>query len=421
MNVAQVNKYLEPRGGADVVMLRTARLLRRRGHHVTLMGMPPAGGAGPELPAFCVSPVDYHDVGSWKERAAAAGRLLYSLEAKRCMRRLIRSKKPDVIHLHNIYHQLSPSIIDAAAQLGVPCVMTLHDYKLTCAVYCHYRDGAPCDRCTGGRYLNALRHRCTEGSWARSLLNTIEMYLHHRVLRIYRKVHTFIAPSRFLKEKTRELGFRGRIVRMPYFLDTDDFSPASRPESRRIAYFGRLSPEKGLLTLLDAVRGLGLELLVVGRGPLGPALREKARRDGLDNVRFTGYRSGRELERTVAACRFTVIPSRWYENYPVSVMEAFALGKPVVGADIGGIPELIGSDRGLLFKPGAPADLREKIEQLASSPRAVESMGRNAREFAERELNPQKHYQRLLSVYREASADPFPGGGATGFRTRSAH
>ncbi|MEF8787493.1 MAG: glycosyltransferase [Planctomycetota bacterium] len=400
MKVVQVNKYLEPRAGADIVMLRTARLLRRKGHEVVLMGMEPRPGEEPDFPTYSVCPVDYDNMQFWRERAAAAGRLLYSLEAKRCMQRLIERERPDVIHFHNIYHQLSPSIIDAAAEAGVPCGMTLHDYKLTCGIYCHNRRGIVCEKCRDGRYLNVLRYRCTENSLPKSLLNAVEMYLHHTVLRIYRQVDAFIAPSQFMKDKMQELGFRGRFVRLPYFLDADDFSPSHCPESRRIVYFGRLAPEKGLFTLLDAMQGLDLHLEVVGRGPLEKPLERKVARDGLDNVSFEGFQQQAELRRTIAGCRFAVVPSIWYENYPVSVMEAFALGKPVVGADIGGIPELIGDDRGLLFEPGSAEDLQGAMQRLSSDPGRVESMGRNARSFVERELSPEEHYEKLCHIYR---------------------
>ena len=381
------------------MMLRTARLLRRHGHDVSLMGMGPEAEAVEDFPTYTVSSLDYHQLQSWCEQATAAARMLYSLEAKRCMRRLISRERPDVVHFHNIYHQLSPSIIDAAAEAGVPCVMTLHDYKLTCAIYCHNRRGTVCEDCRYGRYWNVARHRCTDNFLPRSLLNALEMYLHHRVLRIYRQLDAFIAPSRFLRDKTEELGSEGKLVHLPYFLNPADFEPTYAPDTGRIIYFGRLAPEKGLLTLLDAMKDTDLELLLVGRGPMETRLRRKTHRLRLKNVRFVGFQPQSELKRIVARCSFAVIPSIWYENYPVSVMESFAQGKPVVGADIGGIPELVGRNRGLLFEPGNPADLRKKLQELASSPEKTERMGRRAREFVEEELNPEKHHNTLLRIY----------------------
>jgi glycosyltransferase involved in cell wall biosynthesis len=401
MKIAVVNKYLYPRGGADVAALQMARLLNERGHRVILMGMAPPKGAELEFAAYLTPPVDYDaPMGAGKRLALAAG-LVYSVEARRRMDELIRRERPDLVHFHNIYHQLSPSVIDAAAAHRLPMVMTLHDYKVTCPVYSHLCHGRVCEACRGGRFYNAVRFRCTKGSLSKSLLNMAEMYLHRTILKTYEKVHVFVSPSLFLKRKVTELGFRGRIVHAPNFVDVRAVRPRYDWDERQIAYFGRLSPEKGLRTLMDAVKGLGLRLRVIGTGPIQDELKRRADAEGMDNVRFDGFLAGEELRRAVAAAMFTVLPSEWYENNPQSVIESFALGKPVIGSDMGGIPELVAEGRGLCFRAGDAGQLRARIEELASDPDAVRAMGRNARQYAETHLSHERFYRRLTEVYGE--------------------
>lgn len=400
MKFALVNKYLYPKGGADIYCLRLAELLRRRGHQVVLMGMePPAGEDLPRGRTYTVSRVDYQEDHRLAEQVGIAGRMLYSRECARTMGRLIRRERPDIVHFHNIYHQLSPSIIHAAAAMGVPTLMTLHDYKITCAVYSHYRAGQVCEACRGGRFYNATRYRCVKGSLARSLLGSLEMYLHRGFLRSYEKLDARISPSRFLRGKLRELGFRAPIQWQPYFVDVEDFTPRYDWDGRQIVYFGRLSHEKGLPTLLNAVKGLDVHLRIVGRGPREEALREKVDEEGIGNVSFEGFMYGSDLREMVRSCMFPVVPSEWYDNNPLVIYESFAMGKPVVGADLGGIPELIGQDRGRCFRAGDADGLRAVIRDFVDDPEAIRTMGWNARGYAERNFAPDVHYERLMGVY----------------------
>jgi glycosyltransferase involved in cell wall biosynthesis len=367
--------------------------------------MPPAEGGAEEFPCYLVSPVDLRGEMTRPQKLRAAGRILSSLEARRVMKDLIGAERPDIIHFHNIYHQLSPSVISAAAECGIPCVMTLHDYKLTCPIYTHRRRDQICEQCRGRRFANCLRFRCTEGSVARSLLNTVEMYLHHNLMNLYGQLDMCIAPSQFLREKTGELGFSGRVEHLMNFVHPDNWPPRYDWDRSRLAYFGRLSCEKGLLTLLRAMRGIDAELLVIGTGPLKEELQQSAAARGMKNVRFTGYKTGEELTELVSGSMFTVLPSEWYENNPRCVIESFALGTPVVGADIGGIPELVGRERGLCFRPGDVGDLRRCLKIMLGRPGEVRAMGRKARQFAQTRLNPDVYYEGLMRIYRTARSE----------------
>jgi glycosyltransferase involved in cell wall biosynthesis len=348
---------------------------------------------------FFVSNVQYEKP-SWTMRLKALGRLLYSFEARCSLRALLQEFKPAVAHVNNIAHQLSPSILHELKRAKVPIIMTLHDFKLVCPSYKLLAKGQPCERCSGGRYYRAIRQRCHNDSFVATTAVAAEMTLHHHLLHSYRSVDLFIASSRFLKSKIDAMGFQGRIVCLPNFVHLEDYPPTYGWKERCIVYFGRLSEEKGLRILCDAMKGLKLTLHIVGEGPERTELEHRVKAQSITNIVFWGNQRGKSLQDLIAKSMFAVLPAIWYENNPRSVIEAFALGKPVIGANIGGIPELIKHNiTGLLFTPGSSEDLREAIEWLANAPDAVVRMGRQARAFVEKELNSEQHYSRLLQIY----------------------
>jgi len=404
MKILLVNKYFYLRGGSDKVFFDEAALLQSKGHKVGFFSMQhPRNFPSRYAPDF-VSRVDYAEKMGLLRRWQAAGRILYSLEAKRKLRRLLARERFDIVHLHNIYHQLSPSILDAVAEAGLPAVMTLHDYKMVCPAYTLFSRGRVCERCSQGRYFHVLLRRCVQDSYGKSLVCLAEMYLHHRLLGLYGKVARFIAPSQFMKNKLQDLGFPGQVSHVPNFVNAEAYLPHFGGEEQSLVYFGRLSKEKGLPTLLQAMAGLPATLKLIGEGPERPRLAETVRQARLANVRFLGYRQGASLWAEIRRSRFTVLPSEWYENFPLAVLESFALGKPVLGARIGGIPELVqDGETGLTFEPGNVKDLREKILYLLNHPHLLMEMGRKGRELAEKEFNPQKHYESLMSIFRFVS------------------
>ena len=400
MRILVGNKYFYRRAGAELVALDTAELLRSHGHEISYFSMVHPQNLPSDFLPYFVSNVDYEQA-DLLQAATAAGRLLYSFEARSKIERLVQDHRPDVAHLHNIYHQLSPSVLHGLKKYGIPIVLTLHDYKIVCASYSMVVGGKICEACKNGRYYQCFLKSCVKRSRMKSLLNTMEMYLHHSVLDIYGLVDVFISPSKFLKDKVAEMGFKGRVVHIPNCVRAEGFVPRYGSDGNVICYIGRLAETKGIETLIRAVKGLDVELRIIGAGPNRDALEACVKSEGMQNVVFTGYMTGAPLEEEIRRSMFTVIPSEWYENNPRSVIEAFALGKPVVGARIGGIPELVrDGETGYTFTAFSAEDLREKIVRLANDPAAIERMGRNARRFVEEELNAEVHYQRLMDVYR---------------------
>ena len=233
---------------------------------------------------------------------------------------------------------------------------------------------------------------------------SLEMYLHHRIMHVYELVDVFIAPSRFLERTLKQMGFQGTVVYLPNFIDLKDFKPDFTGEQGSIVYFGRLAQGKGLETLLDAVSRLpAVKLTVIGDGPEKFRLMARAVNLNMANVEFKGYVSGKDLWPQIQKARFVVMPAENVENNPRSVIEAFALGKPVVATQAGGIAELV-RDRitSLIFEAGNSLDLAAKIAELMKNHELVSAMGRNARALVENDFSAESHYKKLIAVYSEA-------------------
>jgi len=268
MKILLVNKYLYPKGGDAISNLSTGKLLAANGHRVLFWGM--HHPMNPDYPHkdFFTSYVDLNNPDGAKNKIKIALNLLYSLESKRKIEKLINVEKPDIIHLNNFAHQISPSILHVTKKYNIPTVMTMRDYKLICPAYNMLLNGNPCEKCHSGKFYQCYINKCTKNSYSKSLLNTVEMYLHHKILHIYDLVDTFISPSIFLKYKLEEMGFKGKIVYLPNFVNVDDFSPKFSWQGNSIVYFGRISKEKGLSTLINAIKNIkDLTLKIIGEGP----------------------------------------------------------------------------------------------------------------------------------------------------------
>jgi glycosyltransferase involved in cell wall biosynthesis len=401
LKVLQVNKYHYPRGGAERYYFELSRMLEDRGHEVVPFSMQGPANDPSEYASFFVSPLDFDALDSLWMKVRGAARVVYSVEARRRIEDLVREVRPRVAHLHNIAHQLSPSILYGLAGQGVPVVQTLHDYKLVCPNYMMYVGGAVCERCRGGRYYQAVLNRCMRGSFARSLTASFEAYAHAALGTYRRLVDLFVSPSRWLMDRMVDHGVEAaRIVHVPHAIALEGFAPAC-DSGGHAAYVGRLAVGKGVETVLAAAaRAPGVRFVIAGTGPLDDGLRARAGHMGLDNVEFLGYVTGDELRSVFREALCVLVPSEWYENAPITVFEAFAFGKPVVGASIGGIPELVvDGETGLLFEAGDEAALAERVTRLALDRRAAAEMGRAARAKLERDHSPETHCRRILDVY----------------------
>jgi len=411
MNILHINNFHYLRGGSEAVYFKTAELLESHGHNSLFFSTNHPETLPCKRRKYFMSYIDLNKRYNLLNQLKIAGRILYSFEARRCLSKLLDKYPVDIAHLHNIYHNISPSILCELKKRRIPVIMTLHDYKMVCTSYTLLLDGKPCEACKGGRYLSAIKNRCIKNSLMKSILSTLEMYLHHKILDIYNKVDIFISPSLFLKSKLLEMGFKKEIIHLPNFIDVHEFTGIEKTSDKKeksVVYFGRLSFEKGLWTLIEAAKlmlnkRINIQIKIIGDGPIREKLQEKVKSEKINNVRFLGYIKGKGLFNEVTNGIATIIPSECYENNPVSVIESFALGVPVIGAKIGGISELVeDNETGLTFKPGSAIDLSAKIECLINNPNDALKMGQHARKFVEKELNAEKSYERLMNIYQLA-------------------
>jgi glycosyltransferase involved in cell wall biosynthesis len=401
MRVLLANNYYYIRGGAERVFFDEIHLLQNHGHEAIPFSRHHPQNLPTEYSVYFPRHFEYVNVPAY-EKVIAALKLIYSFESLKKFKLFLNLIKPDLIHAHNIYGRLTTSIIDAAKSKNIPVVMTLHDYKLICPSYLMLARGKPCEKCKGGKFYNCVLTKCHKNSFMASLVYAIESYFDY-VFRKNNYIKFLICPSEFSLKKHAEAGIpEEKLVHIPNFVNTNKIKP-SYTLTDYILYVGRLSKEKGVLTLLKAIKGLDIKLKIVGDGPMRVEYEDFVKENNLKNVEFLGYKAGDELKEIFRNSKFIVIPSEWYENAPMTVVEAFAYGKPVIGANIGGIPEMVSEgETGLLFEPGNQDELREKIIYLLHNPSLIIKMGQKAREKAEREYSEDAHYQKLIEVYKKA-------------------
>ncbi len=399
MRVLAVNKFYYLKGGSETYYFSLNRLLSNAGVEVVPFSMKDPKNLPNSYEKYFLDSIDFFNASFFK-RLKQLLNIIYSFYAREKISHIIEDYGPELAHLHVFQHQFSPSILKEIKKYGIPVINTVHDLKPLCPNYMMFNKGKVCEKCFKHRYYQCFINRCVKGSYAASLVTTIEMYLHD-FLGSYDNVDMFITPSRFYRQKFIEYGYpEERVVHIPNFIDTQRYKPQYDGGSY-ILYFGRLSSEKGIITLLNAVRNMGEELLIAGDGPFKSELVTCIEEKKIDNVRLLGFKEGEELVSLIKNSRFTVIPSEWYENCPLSVLESMAYGKPVIGADIGGIPELVENKKtGLVFKPGSSDDLAEKISYMLGNPGVVTAMGKEARIKVETEFNKGLHLERIMNIYK---------------------
>ncbi len=404
MRILQANKFFYLKGGAERYLFDLIDGLGGAGHEVIPFSMRHSLNVATPYSEHFVPEVDFHANGSLWSRLRRARGFVYSREARTRLRDLVSRGKPNVAHFHNIAHQLTPSILDEARRAGIPVVQTLHDYKLICSSYLLFANGEVCERCAGGRHYQAVLQRCHHGSLGMSMTGFAEMSF-HALRRSYDGVSLFLCPSRFMQRKCASFGIAPeRLVHCPYFLVTARYRPDPEPGDYAL-YMGRLSREKGVSTLISAAgRTGGLPLVVLGDGPLREGLEREAIHSGA-SIRFEGHLQGSALHDRVRGSAFVIVPSEWYENLPYAILEAFALGKPVLGSRIGGIPELVrDGETGWLFEPRNAVALAERWRGMWQNRAGLKEMGRNARRRAEREYEASQHLARITDIYRSVAA-----------------
>jgi glycosyltransferase involved in cell wall biosynthesis len=398
-SLLSINNYYYRRGGAEVVFMEQNRLLEEAGWNVIPFAMKHELNDESKWSSYFVDEIEFGNSYSFANKVGMAMKIAHSFEAQKKISSLVRAVRPSVAHAHNVYHHISPSIFSTLKRAGVPTVLTLHDLKIACPAYKMLTHDGVCERCKGGRIYNVVRHRCLKDSVAISAVVLAESAVQRLVGSYSRYVDKFVVPSRFYLEKFVEWGWpRSKFVHIPNFVKIE--KSRGTHGYGDFLYIGRLSAEKGISTLIKAAAISGQMVDIVGTGPEVDSLKSLAVELAAP-VRFLGYRSGVELFDLIAAARAVILPSEWYENAPISILEAYSYAKPVIGADIGGIPELIKvGQTGHVFRSGDEQQLAALLSDYAGLPDSVlRSMGDAAKEWVVSDFSIERYRARILDLY----------------------
>lgn len=397
-----LNSYHYRRGGSDAVYFDHAKLFDDLGWENAFFSMHHPKNVESPWSKYFVKELELSHNYSALQKISMATKAIYSLEAQRNLRKLIDEFQPSVAHVHCIYHHLSPSVMPVLKKAGVPIVMTAHDLKIACPAYKMMNSGGICERCKTGNYTHLLKHKCLHNSLAVSGLVMVEAYF-NRMLKSYRNnLSKIVTPSRFFKDKLVEWGWpEEMIVYIPNFIHYDGYTPDYNPGDYFL-FFGRLAEEKGADTLIRASAKSGCKVLMAGTGPEEENLRKLAA-DLNANVEFMGFCSGDTLHNLVRQSRSVILASQWYENAPISILEAYAFGKTVIGAEIGGIPEMIVNDEtGFLFESGDVDELAQRMKEVSLLPdEKLIGMGKYAREYVEKTYSKEQYLDKTLDIYQQ--------------------
>lgn len=400
MKILQVNKFNYIRGGAEKYFIEISKELERVGHRVAIFSMHHPKNIPSPWSKYFVSRISFNE-SKLRDKLITPSRVLYSIEAKIKFKKILKDFKPDIIHIHNIYHQLSPSILSVAKKRNIPVIMHLHDYKLICPNYQLFVDDKICYRCRGGKYYNCIKFRCFKKSFWQSLLATIEMYFHHKILKIYKKnINCFIAPSQFMKKTVSSFGWPENKIELLYNFSERLENKNPQDVEDYGLYFGRLSREKGVDILLKALllTHKKIKIKIVGSGPDEKNLKMTVQNLGLSEwVEFLGPKFGQDLQKIIEKAKIIFLPSVWCENMPLVLLESLMLKKVVIASETGGLPELIqDKETGFLFKNGDPRDLAQVIDSVDSY--NLIEMGESAFRIVEK-INIENHLNKLIKIY----------------------
>lgn len=396
MKILEVNKFHYRRGGADHHFLDLCELLKKKGEDVAVFSMKDKRNERNQFEKYFVSNIEFGKL-DWKFFSRPV-RMIYSREAKRKIERLIGDFKPDIAHLHLIYHHLSPSILVALNNAKIPTILTIHDWKLICPNYQLFTQGEPCERCRGGKYYQCSLHKCVHNSCAQSMTATVEAYIHHAKKYYENYIDCLIAPSEFVKNKFIEFGWKAeKIVVLPHFI-SDRIqvlgSASVAPKEKNFVYVGRLSAEKGVDRLIDfwVQNRISYPLNIYGDGPLFNKIKKQAMKNS--SIFVHGQVDREKVFEKLSDATAVIIPSACYETFGLVAIESWARGVPVVASNLGGLEELIKkSGAGVLFdwKSDNIVGALEKVDDFELRQKAIAYM----REYHD----SGEYFKKIMSIF----------------------
>lgn len=416
MKILNINKFHFRNGGADSYYLDLGAALRKKGHTVIDFAMHDKRNEPSDHSKYFVSHIDLQNLQGMKAKAKAAARMIYSREATHQLEQLIKDTRPDIAHIHNIYHQISPSIFRILKKYHIPTVMTVHDFKLICPTYNLFAAGSICEKCKKHRYYQAALTKCNQNSRTASAMSAIEISLHKATQVYERGVDRFIASTQFVKDKLVEFGQNAeQITVIPMGVAAAKITAASsatklpiKSSEPFVLFVGRLHPTKGVDILLRALQayqqttGTEIATYIIGSGEQEVMLKELATTLSLKKVHFLGQQNRATVYAHMHASSAVIVPSTYYETFGLTAAEAMAAGKPVIASNHGSLAELIQHDKtGLLFPAGNFQALAQSITTILKNPSQAATLGAAAQAQIRKKYDIDIHMTKLVELYTE--------------------
>ncbi len=398
MKILLVNKFHYLKGGSEKYYFDLAKLLQEHGHEVAFFSMQDEKNIKTDCKEYFVENSDMNSKNPLK-----AFDIIYSKKNKKVMEKALDEFKPDIVHLNNFQRQLSASIIKPIKKRNIPVVFTAHDLQAICpAIVMLDNEKNICEKCLKGKYLNCIKGKCVKNSGLKSILGAIEGK-YYRSKKIYSKgIDKIITPSEFYKKKLEEDGISsGKIEALHNFIDLDDYNVKTEDEGYAL-YYGRIIKEKGILNLIKAFKDIkNAKLYIAGDGPDIEKVKKYINKNNMEeSVKLLGFLSSDKVKEYVRKARFIVVPSIWYENCPYSVLETLAIGKPIIGSNLGGIPELVkDNETGLIYNYNNVKELEERMNKLFNNKEIALQFGKNAKEIAKKDFSKNEYYNKIINIY----------------------
>lgn len=400
MKILMVNKFLYPNGGSETYIFKLGEYLIQQGHEVQYFGMEHKERCvGNAINAY-TSDMDFHNTFKLKKLIYSI-KTIYSIEARKKIRLVLDDFKPDIVHLNNFNYQLTPSIIleikkwSKDTNKRCKIIYTAHDYQLICPNHMLYNPNKKniCEKCIGGHFINCIKGKCIHGSLAKSVVGAVEAYFWN-LNNVYKYIDKVICISKFMKQKldTNPI-LKNRTIVIYNFTDFERNILGKK--GNYILYFGRFANEKGIKTLIEVCRMLpNINFVFAGSGPLKNLL------ENIKNINNVGFKSGEDLKKLIQEARFTIVPSEWYEPFGLTIVESLKMGTPVVGSDVGAIPEIIENNKtGMLFKCGDVEDLKNKIKRLWNNEKMLYFYSKNSMKNNFNTI--ESYYSALIKIYKK--------------------
>jgi glycosyltransferase involved in cell wall biosynthesis len=400
MRILLINRNHFIGGGADRVYLNTGKLLEESGYDVAYFSTSNEQNGVSDYGDYFVNDVKPRN-GNFYSKIKGVKKYLYNNEAVDNLERLIKDFKPEVAHLHLFYGALSASVLKTLKDNKVPIVITIHDYRLLCPVNAMLdKEGQICEKCKNDKFYNCITKRCSEGNVFQSTVVAAEAYMRKFIFDPLTYINHFIFVSQFSRNKHVSFDRRYENKSSHLYNFSNPYENEKGSKGDYLFYYGRLSKEKGILNLINAAIKTKSKLIIAGDGPQKEEVLGKIK--GFANIEYVGFKSGAELNDLIAKSSFVVVPSEWYENNPMTIVESFLLGKPVIGANIGGIPELVNHKTGFIFDSTNETSLCEAINSAKiMTNEEYSTLSDNCAIFAKQYFDKQTHLQDLIEIYKK--------------------